>query len=114
MGQGWGKKGGVGAGKGDDVVPGALSNPRDKWKRRTSNRQVAKRTSMRHRHESGRRQGKHEGRGKGKREARGVMERDGSRGGPMGKNGKKEKLRMRTAPPSSRCLLHLLLFQIAH
>ena len=62
-----GQEGRVGAGKGDDMVPGALSNPRtngneeqgsytsgDKEKKQQT--QVAKRTSMRHRHESGKRQ----------------------------------------------------------
>lgn len=62
-----GQEGRVEAGKGDNMVPGALSNPRTNGKEEQGNytsgdkekkqqRQVAKRTSMRHRHESGKRQ----------------------------------------------------------
>lgn len=61
-----GQEGRVGAGKGDDMVPGALSNPRTNGKEeqggytsgdkeKKQQRQV-ERTSMRHRHESRKRQ----------------------------------------------------------
>lgn len=81
MGQVGARKGGVGAGKGDDMVPGALSNPGQMEKKNNNKSQVAKRTSMRHRHESGEEtKGNMKAEEKEKRSQRGPWKEMGNRG----------------------------------